>query len=72
MLVHNLIIYIKTEDGYQTYIYPEFGDFERYKFLNSEEELQDALNRCFAAGWTVINATSVAIQMNSMARAKAK
>ena len=70
MLVYNLITYVQTGNGYQTYIHPEVGEFERYKFLNSEEELQDALSRCKAAGWSMVNATSVAIQMNSMARRK--
>ena len=72
MLVYNFITYVQTGDGYQTYIHPEIGEFERYKFLNSKEELQDALNKCKAAGWSMVNATSVAIQMNSMASTKAR
>ncbi len=75
MLVYKRISYVQIEDGYQTYIHPvsrDSGEFIRYKLLKTKDELEDALNKCIAAGWLVVNATNLVNKMNSVTRSPAK
>lgn len=66
MRVFKQVSYVEISQGWQTYVFPVYGGFRRYKLLKTLTEFEQAKESCTKQGWKMTNATSLVNRMNSL------
>ncbi|MBD2180328.1 MULTISPECIES: hypothetical protein [Oscillatoriales] len=64
MRIFKQVSYVEMPQGWQTYVFPVYGGFRRYKLLKTLTELEQAKENCVRQGWKMTNATSLVNKMN--------
>lgn len=65
MRVFKQVSYVQISQGWQTYVFPVRGGFQRYKLLPTPRDFEQAKENCIRQGWKITNATSLVKKMNS-------